>query len=67
MKGEIVVVVEGAARRDASPEDALAQVQRLVAEGVRLKDASSEVAALTGLSSRDLYQAALAARSGAGA
>ncbi|TFB15528.1 16S rRNA (cytidine(1402)-2'-O)-methyltransferase [Microbacterium sp. 3H14] len=67
VKGEIVVVVEGAARRDASPEDALAQVQRLVAEGVRLKDASSEVAALTGLSSRDLYQAALAARSGAGA
>jgi 16S rRNA (cytidine1402-2'-O)-methyltransferase len=42
-------------------------VQRLVAEGVRLKDASSEVAALTGLSSRDLYQAALAARSGTGA
>lgn len=64
VKGEIVIVVEGASRRDASPEDALTQVQTLVADGVRLKDAASEVAALTGLSSRDLYQAALAARSG---
>ena len=63
VKGEIVVVVEGAPRREASPEDALAQVQALVADGTRLKDAASEVAALTGLSSRDLYQAALAARS----
>ena len=64
VKGEIVVVVEGAARRETSAEDALAQVQRLVADGTRLKDAAGEVAALTGLSSRDLYQAALAARSG---
>jgi 16S rRNA (cytidine1402-2'-O)-methyltransferase len=29
---------------------------------MRLKDAAAEVAAHTGLSSRDLYQAALAAR-----
>jgi 16S rRNA (cytidine1402-2'-O)-methyltransferase len=57
-----VVVVEGAPRREASLEDALAQVQALVADGIRLKDAASEVAGLTGLSSRDLYQAALAAR-----
>ncbi|CAH0126749.1 Ribosomal RNA small subunit methyltransferase I [Microbacterium sp. Bi98] len=63
VKGEIVVVVEGAAPREASAEDALAQVQRLVASGVRLKEACAEVAAATGLSSRDLYQAALAARS----
>jgi 16S rRNA (cytidine1402-2'-O)-methyltransferase len=63
VKGEIVVVVEGAPRREASPEDALAQVQALVADGTRLKDAASEVATLTGLSSRELYQAALAARS----
>lgn len=62
VKGEIVVVVEGAAPRAVSPEDALAQVQALVASGVRLKDACAEVAAATGLSSRDLYQAALAAR-----
>ncbi|MDF2579367.1 MAG: rRNA ((1402)-2-O)-methyltransferase, partial [Microbacterium sp.] len=44
------------------PADALAQVQRLVADGIRLKDAAAEVAGATGLSSRDLYQAALAAR-----
>jgi len=62
VKGEIVVVVEGAASRAVSPEDALAQVQALVASGVRLKDACAEVAAATGLGSRELYQAALAAR-----
>jgi len=62
VKGEIVVVVSGAEPRAVSPEDALAQVQSLVAAGVRLKDACAEVAAATGLRSRDLYQAALAAR-----
>ncbi|MGB4137239.1 MAG: 16S rRNA (cytidine(1402)-2'-O)-methyltransferase [Microbacterium sp.] len=62
VKGEIVVVVEGAAPVTVSAEDAVAQVQSLVASGTRLKDACAEVAAATGLSSRDLYQAALAAR-----
>ncbi|MCM3780164.1 16S rRNA (cytidine(1402)-2'-O)-methyltransferase [Microbacterium hydrocarbonoxydans] len=62
VKGEIVVVVEGAARRSVSADDALGQVQELVASGIRLKDACAEVAAATGLSSRDLYQSALAAR-----
>ncbi|WP_309065736.1 16S rRNA (cytidine(1402)-2'-O)-methyltransferase [Microbacterium sp.] len=62
VKGEIVVVVEGAAPRSVSAEDASAQVQALVASGMRLKDACAEVAAATGLSSRDLYQQALAAR-----
>lgn len=64
VKGEIVVVVEGAPRVAASPESALIQVQELVASGIRLKEACGEVAAATGLSSRDLYQAALAARHG---
>ena len=62
VKGEIVVVVEGAAPVSVSADDALAQVQALVASGTRLKDACAEVAAATGLSSRDLYQAALAAK-----
>jgi 16S rRNA (cytidine1402-2'-O)-methyltransferase len=62
VKGEIVVVVEGAPARAASAEDALSQVQALVASGIRLKEAAAEVAGLTGLSSRNLYQAALAAR-----
>lgn len=66
VKGEIVVVVEGAAPVEVSGDDALAQVQALVADGIRLKDAAAEVAAATGLSSRDLYQAALAARKPAG-
>ena len=63
VKGEIVIVVEGAAPVAASVEDAGAQVQALVAGGMRLKDACAEVVAATGLSSRDLYQQALAARS----
>lgn len=62
VRGEIVIVVEGAGTREIDPDDALAQVQRLVADGIRLKDAAAEVAGATGLSSRDLYQAALAAR-----
>ncbi|MEJ1091304.1 16S rRNA (cytidine(1402)-2'-O)-methyltransferase [Microbacterium istanbulense] len=66
VKGEIVVVVEGAAPVEVSGDDALAQVQALVADGIRLKDAAAEVAAATGLSSRDLYQAALAVRKPAG-
>ncbi|MFT3796889.1 16S rRNA (cytidine(1402)-2'-O)-methyltransferase [Microbacterium sp.] len=62
VRGEIVVVVGGAPARAVSEEDALAQVQRLVDTGIRLKDAAAEVATQTGLSSRDLYQAVLAAR-----
>lgn len=62
VRGEVAIVVAGAAPREVSMEDALAQVQALVAGGVRLKDAAREVAEATGLASRDLYQAALAAR-----
>ena len=62
VRGEIVIVVGGAPARAVSADDALAQVQSLVASGTRLKDAAAEVAAQTGLSSRDLYQAVLARR-----
>lgn len=62
VRGEIVVVVGGAPARTASVEDASAQVRALVAGGSRLKDAAAEVARETGLSTRDLYQAALPAR-----
>ncbi|MEG0363722.1 MAG: 16S rRNA (cytidine(1402)-2'-O)-methyltransferase, partial [Aurantimicrobium sp.] len=37
-------------------------VQVLVAEGMRLKEATTQVAEETGLSKRELYQAALAAK-----
>ena len=62
VKGEIVIVVGGAEAPDVSPTVALAEVQQRVAAGERLKDAARDVADASGLSSRDLYQAALAAR-----
>ncbi len=62
VRGEIVLVVEGAAARGIPLVDAVAQVRALVADGTRLKDAAAEVSAQTGHSSRELYQAALAAR-----
>jgi 16S rRNA (cytidine1402-2'-O)-methyltransferase len=62
VRGELVIVVAGAAAREVVFEDAVAQVLDLVATGARLKDAAGEVAANTGHSSRELYQAALAAR-----
>ena len=62
VRGEIVVVVSGAEVRAVSEEDAVAQVLRMVAGGIRLKDAAAEVSRETGLPSRDLYRAAVAAR-----
>ncbi|TDN92341.1 16S rRNA (cytidine(1402)-2'-O)-methyltransferase [Microbacterium sp. BK668] len=62
VRGEIVVVVEGATAVEVGFEAAVAQVQTLVAGGTRLKDAAAEVSGHTGHSSRELYQAALAAR-----
>ncbi|NQX27166.1 16S rRNA (cytidine(1402)-2'-O)-methyltransferase [Microbacteriaceae bacterium VKM Ac-2854] len=62
VRGEIVLVVAGAPERVASVEDALADVLARVAAGSRLKEASTEVAEATGLSRRELYEAALAAR-----
>ena len=62
VKGEIVIVVAPGEAAATSPEDALADVQRRVAAGTRLKDATREVAETTGLSARDLYAAVLAAK-----
>ncbi|MFH8249637.1 16S rRNA (cytidine(1402)-2'-O)-methyltransferase [Microbacterium sp. B2969] len=62
VRGELVVVVAGAEHAEVVFEDAVAQVQDLVAGGARLKDAAAEVSAQTGHSSRELYQATLAAR-----
>lgn len=64
VKGEIVIVVEPAAPTSVDPADGVARVQQLVADGTRLKDAAAEVAAATGLSQRDLYEGALAAKQG---
>ena len=63
VRGEIVLVVGGAAEAVASPETALADVLQLVAGGARLKDATRQIAEATGGSARELYAAALASRS----
>ncbi len=62
LRGEVTVVVAGAAPRPARVEDHVAEVVARAQAGERLKDAAAAVALTTGLSKRDLYQAALAAR-----
>jgi 16S rRNA (cytidine1402-2'-O)-methyltransferase len=62
VRGEITVVVGGAPVVAADPASALALVLARVADGERLKAAVAAVADETGLAKRDLYAAALAAR-----
>ncbi|MBK5238050.1 MAG: 16S rRNA (cytidine(1402)-2'-O)-methyltransferase [Actinomycetales bacterium] len=63
VRGEIALVLAGAEPATMSLEAGLAQVRTLVADGIRLKEATTQVAEATGLGKRDLYQAALEARS----
>lgn len=60
VRGEIVIVVEGAAPAIVDQAGAQAMVAELVAGGMRLKEAAAQVAAETGMSKRDLYQGHLA-------
>ncbi|GAA1354440.1 16S rRNA (cytidine(1402)-2'-O)-methyltransferase [Falsarthrobacter nasiphocae] len=63
LRGEIVVVVEGAPERgEEVGGDMLADVERLVAGGHRLKDACAVVAERHRLPKREVYQAVLASR-----
>lgn len=62
VKGEIVLVIEGAKPREVSFDAAIRQVRELQGGGMRLKDACAEVSQATGHSSRELYQAVLAAK-----
>jgi 16S rRNA (cytidine1402-2'-O)-methyltransferase len=62
VRGEIVIVTAGAPERVVSLDSGVARVLKLVTAGTRLKDAAAEVAADTGLSRRELYEAALRAR-----
>jgi 16S rRNA (cytidine1402-2'-O)-methyltransferase len=62
VRGEIVVVVEGAGEPVADLPAGVERVRELVAGGERLKDAAAAVAEATGLGRRDLYEGALAAR-----
>lgn len=64
VRGEIAVVVAGApAREVASEADLVAEVLARVDGGERLKEAVAEVAQVAGVPKRELYAAALAARS----
>ena len=61
-RGEYVLVVEGAPKREkaaVSLEDAVAQVLALKEQGMRLKDAAKEVTEHTGISKNELYAAAV--------
>lgn len=62
VRGEIVLVIEGAAPAPAGPGElaaAAGRVRALVADGERRKEAASRVAAETGLPRRELYEASL--------
>jgi 16S rRNA (cytidine1402-2'-O)-methyltransferase len=62
VKGEICVVIAGAAPGQADLSTGIAQVAALIAAGARLKDAAAEVSEATGLSRRDLYEGSLKSR-----
>jgi 16S rRNA (cytidine1402-2'-O)-methyltransferase len=62
VRGEITIVVGGAPEVAVDLASALHDVQERVAAGERLKDVTTDVAAATGLSRKELYNAALAAR-----
>ncbi|MFC4945738.1 16S rRNA (cytidine(1402)-2'-O)-methyltransferase [Pseudonocardia sp. GCM10023141] len=67
VRGEITVVLAGAAPSAApTVESLVGAVQERVADGERMKDAVSVVAAAAGVPKRDLYAASLAAQQSAG-
>ncbi|MGJ3507965.1 16S rRNA (cytidine(1402)-2'-O)-methyltransferase [Enemella sp. A6] len=59
VRGEITVVIAGAAAVTVDREVAVAQVRALVAEGARLKEAVAEVSAATGIARNTLYRDSL--------
>jgi 16S rRNA (cytidine1402-2'-O)-methyltransferase len=58
-RGEVTVVVSGAAATTGSVSGQLAGIRARVAEGERLKDVCADVASATGLSRKALYDAAV--------
>lgn len=62
VRGEVTVVVAGAAVRDVGLGDAVDLVMRSVAGGDKLSAAVRSVAEATGVGRKELYEAALAAR-----
>lgn len=64
VRGEVSLVVAGAARRLAGMDEALDLVAERVSAGERLSGAVRTVADLLGVPRKELYEAALAARNG---
>ncbi|GGC68299.1 16S rRNA (cytidine(1402)-2'-O)-methyltransferase [Hoyosella rhizosphaerae] len=62
VRGEITVVLEGAPTEVLSVGDYVADVERLVEAGSRLKEACAVIAERAGVSKRDLYQEYLGRR-----
>lgn len=62
VRGEITVVISGAERAGVDLPDAVVEAQQLIAGGMRMKEAVTEVATRTGLARNALYQAVLQAR-----
>ncbi len=62
VRGEITVVVRGITAEVTSLEEALDGIRERVAAGERLKDVCADVASLTGLSKKALYDAAVSLR-----
>ena len=56
LKGEIVLVLGGAAREPSDIGEAVAALLRLVRAGARARPAAAAVAALTGLGANELYR-----------
>lgn len=61
VRGEITVVVQGA-ELATDPADALTLVQTRIQQGAKLSSAVAEVAQMTGVNKKQLYQAALNAK-----
>ncbi len=62
VRGEITVVLAGAAPRSVSVADLVSEVADRVASGERLKSAAAEVAEAAGVSKKELYDAVLVSR-----
>lgn len=62
VKGEITVVIEGGTGAAVTAADLVPQALELAEAGMRLKDACKQAAKGTGVSNRELYDAALDAR-----
>ncbi|GAB2758643.1 16S rRNA (cytidine(1402)-2'-O)-methyltransferase [Salinifilum aidingensis] len=62
VRGELTVVLGGAEVAPSDPRALVPQVEQRASAGVRLKDAVAEVAELSGVRKKELYDAVLAAR-----